>query len=237
MAGLNSKTIAANTEELRALDTYVKVRGELADAMLNADRKVFNYVEHRDDILENDHQDHLARMEDARVERELNQKVREERLRSMQAATERAAVERAFDHKILVQAKEAELAQAEWKAAHAQWGRDAFNQTLGYRRERLDHLYKTGAIDKEIDRLVAESLRDEALGGSKPAERMGAEPHADQTAIAVLEQMLVELDQEIEIAQATHASDEQKAALYALRGRLKAKLEQLRAGGASAGTP
>jgi hypothetical protein len=228
MAGLNTKTIAANTEELRALDAYVNVRGELAQSMLKTDRAVFDYVEHRDDYLRDDHAEHLDRLEENEHQRHLNRIRRDETVRGLNTHAEQAAMQRSFDHKIAVETNEAALAQAQWKAAHAQWGRDAFQQSLGYRRERLDHLYKTGAIDKEIDRLVAESLRDEALGAARQGVNSNASATADLSAIAVLEQMLAELDQELEIAHATHAGDDHKAALYAMRSRLTARLDELR---------
>lgn len=227
VAKLNTKTIEANTDELRALNSYVGARGDLANAMLKTDRAVFDYVEHRDDYLSDDHATHQDRMAENEHQRELNRVRREETLRGVNAHAEQSAQQRAFDHKIAVQTNEAALAEAEWKAAHAQWGRDAFQQTLGFRRERLDHLYKTGAIDKEIDRLVAESLRDEQLGSHRG--NLGATgAAADASAIAVLEQMLAELDAEVELAHATHASDDHKAALYAMRSRLTAKLDGLR---------
>jgi hypothetical protein len=226
VAKLNTKTIEANTGELKALDDYVTVRGELAKSMLRTDRAVFDYVEHRDDYLRDDHEAHLDRMAENEHQRQLNRLRREETLRAVTADSERAAMQRNFDHKIVVQNNEAALAEAEWKAAHAQWGRDAFLETLGHRRERLDHLYKTGAIDKEIDRLIAESLRDEQLGATR--QNVGTSATPDLSSIAILEQMLAELDHEIELAHATHASDDHKAALYAMRSRLTAKLDELR---------
>lgn len=227
VAKLNTKTVEANTTELRALRGYVDERGELAKAMLRTDRQVFDYVEHRDDYLHDDHADHLDHLEEKDHQRQLNRLRREETMRLLSADTEKSAVQRAFDHKVATQSNEAALAEAEWRAAHAQWGRDAFQQTLGYRRERLDHLYKTGAVDKEIDRLIAEALRDEQLGAARASIAMAPDAAA-LSGLTVIEQMLIELDQELEIAHATHASDDHKAALYAMRARLTAKVSELR---------
>jgi hypothetical protein len=234
---LNTKTIEANAAEVRAHTDYANARGELAQSMLRADRAVFDYVEHRDDYLRDDHEDHLNRMEERAHQRELDRIRRAETMRALKADSEQSAMQRNFDHKIAVQNNEAELAEAQWRAAHAQWGRDAFQQTLGYRRERLDHLYKTGALEKEIDRLLSESLRDEQLATQNRNGGISNQDGATLSRLAVLEQMLAEVDQELELAHATHASDSNKAALYDLRSRLTAKLEALRRDAASGPSP
>lgn len=225
---LNTKTIEANTDEIRAFRGYVDERGELAKSMLKTDRVVFDYVEHRDDYLRDDHADHLDRMEEKEHQRQLNRRRREETMRALDANSAQSAMQHAFDHKIAVQNNEAALAETEWRAAHAQWGRDAFQQTLGHRRERLDHLYKTGAIDKEIDRLLSESLRDEQLSAHNRNGGISPRDSAILSGVAVLEQMLAELDHELQLAHATHASDDHKAALYAMRSRLTVKIDAIR---------
>lgn len=237
VAKLNTKTIEANAAEVRALTDYANARGELAQSMLRTDRAVFDYVEHRDDYLRDDHEDHLNRMEEKAHQRERDRIRRAETMRALKANAEQSAMQRNYDHKIAVQNNEAALAEAQWSAAHAQWGRDAFQQTLGYRRERLDHLYKTGALEKEIDRLLSESLRDEQLAAQNRNGGVSAQDGAVLSRLAVLEQMLAEVDQELELAHATHASDSNKAALYDLRSRLTAKLEALRRDAASGPSP
>ena len=221
VAGLNTKTIQANTEQVRALKEYGRERGELADVSLDADRRIANYVHHRDDIIDDDHAAHLARMEGSRVRRELDRQTREEMLKTMQAENAKRDIERELDPKIARQAKEAELAQAEWQSAKARWGRDAFEQSMPFRKERIEHLYKTGALDAEIERLISEGGRDKQKIENAP--RLPGPASADAS-IGMLEQLLAELDLDIETAHATHASDDHKAALYAMRARLSARL-------------
>ncbi len=84
------------------------------------------------------------------------------------------------------------------------------------REKRLKHLYETGAIDAELERIIAESERDEQL-----RKQAGAE---DQSAGAsTLDQLIEELNEQIENAQETHASDEELAVLFRLRAQLKSK--------------
>lgn len=234
---MNTKTIDANRVEVQALTNYADARGALAQAMLRADRAVFDYVEHRDDYLREDHADFLNSMEEKEHQRELDRRRRAATLRALDADATQSAMQREYDHKIAVETNEAALAEAQWKAAHAQWGRDAFQQTLGFRRERLDHLYKTGAIEKEIDRLISESLRDEQLAAHNRSAGLAPQHGNVVSSIAVLEQWLGELDQELEIAHATHASDDHKAALYALRSRLSAKIDAIRRDATSGPAP
>lgn len=228
VAGLNTKTIEANTDEVRAHKAYAKERGELADTMLEADRKISHYLYHRDDILQSDHAAHLDGMEENAHQIELNRLRRDQTLLAAKADGEKAAMQHHFDHKIAAQTNEAALAQAEWQTHRAQWGRDAFQQSMTFRRERIEHLYKTGALDQEIERLIAEGSRDELLGGSKKPASSGAPSSPDASALATLERLLAELDEEINTAHATHASDDHKAALYGMRARITAKIVNLK---------
>ncbi|MFN0218208.1 MAG: hypothetical protein ACKVP4_05260 [Hyphomicrobium sp.] len=225
VAGLNTKTIEANTAEGEALNRYVKVRGALADAMLDADRRIANYVDHRDDIIEDDHQAHVDRMKEAAHERELNHKRREATVRAVDAHASLSEMQQGYEQKIAVETNEAALAQAKFQADRARWGHEAFTETMPFRKERLAHLYKTGALDAEIERLLSLGERDNQQRQHAPADK-SRDP--DSAAAAAVKQLLDELTSEIELARRTHAGDEHISALYAFRARLSAKLAELK---------
>jgi hypothetical protein len=226
VAILNKKTVDANAAEVRAHSDNVRAQAELADEMLAADRKIANYLYHRDDLIANDHQAHVSAMVEAQTSRQIDDQLRGERLSALDASLSSAAVQRAHDARVTEQTHAAELAQAEWAAARTAWGRDAFEQTLPLRKERIQHLYTVGALDEEIQMLIRQYGRDEQRRnngqGAKPAD------HSTSNAAArnAIDQLLVEVDQEIELARATHASDETLSALYAWRARLNAKRAQ-----------
>ena len=230
VAGLNTKTIEANTGEVEALDKYVKVRGALADTMLDADRRIANYVDHRDDIIQDDHQAHLDRLEESAYERELNRKRREASVRAVDTHSVRSGMQDGYDHKIAVETNEAALAQTKFQADRARWGHEAFTQTMAFRKERLDHLYKTGALDAEIERLISQGERDQQQKKTVPTDKPRG---SESMAAGVVEQLLDELTSEIELARRTHAGDEHMAALYAFRARLSAKRAELKGQGGS----
>ena len=230
VAGLNTKTIEANTAEGEALDKYVKVRGALADTMLDADRRIANYVDHRDHIIDDDHQAHLDRLEETAHDRELNRKRRAATVRAVDAHSVRSDMQEGYDQNIAVETNEAALAQAKFQADRARWGHEAFIETMAFRKERLAHIYKTGALDEEIERLISQGERDKQQKTVAPADKP-RDP--DSHASGVVEQLLDELTSEIELARQTHASDEHISALYAFRARLSAKLAELKGQGGS----
>ncbi|MGD9784059.1 MAG: hypothetical protein AB7E80_17130 [Hyphomicrobiaceae bacterium] len=221
VARLNAATIRDNIDQVSALQDYAKARGALADATLDAELRIRNYVEHRDDLIQEQHEAHLDRMEENRHQRDLNRRRREQTLLALDGSAARSAIEEDYDLKIARAKKEAELAEAAWQADRARWGREAFNQTLPLRREKIEHLYKTGALDEELDRLLRE--REIATQRSRMAAAAGpgSTPCAENSTVA---QLLREIDEEIELAHRTHASDEIKATLYAMRARLQSKL-------------
>jgi hypothetical protein len=221
VARLNTSTINANTEEVQALTEYAKERGALADTMLDAERRIAHYIGHRDDIIEDDHEVHLDQMQENKHQRDLNRRRREQTTRALDAAASRGEMEQGFDHQIAAETKKAALAQAKWQTARAEWGHDAFAQSMPFRKERIEHLYKTGALDAEIERLITESGRDEQRRRNSPE----GSASSSQDVATTIEQLLAELNQEIENAHATHASDDQLAVLYAFRSRLSAKLK------------
>ena len=63
VARLNKHTIERNIEEVRAHTEYAKARGEYADICTEAERKIEHYLKHRDDIIADDHEQHLDEME------------------------------------------------------------------------------------------------------------------------------------------------------------------------------
>jgi hypothetical protein len=226
VAGLNTRTVKANTEEVRALTEYARERGNLADATLDAERRIAHYMFDRDDIIADDRETHRDQMEEQRFQRELNRRRREEVLKAIEADHTKSASQREYDQRIAKERNEAALAQAEWETARARWGRDAFDQSLPLRKERTQHIYAEGALDKEIEMLLTEGTRDQALRDG----RRGTDPVANTTTLTVLDQLIAEADEQIELARATHASDEILSFLYAMRSRLSAKRASAEAG-------
>lgn len=222
IAQFNTWTVTANTGQVRALEAYAKARGDLADASLDAERRIYHYVEHRDDILRDDHDKHLDQMEENRHQRELNRRRRQETLHALDDAAARSAIKRTFDPDIERAKKEAELAQANWEADRARWGRDAFNQSMPHRKERIEQIYKSGALDKELERVILEAEIASERDKLPPVGR--SDPSATATSNTLKEQLLREIDEEIELAHRTQASDDVKATLYAMRARLQSKL-------------
>lgn len=221
VAGLNTRTVIANTEEARALAEYARERGNLADATFDAERRIAHYIYDRDDIIADDREAHRDQMEEQRFQRELNRRRREEILRAVDADHGKAAEQRDYDRRIAKERNEASLSQAKWEAARANWGHEAFEESLPSRRERTRHIYAEGALDKEIAMLLTEGIRDQALRESDG--RRAAEPASKAETLSMLDQLIAETDQEIEVARATHASDEVLSFLYAMRARLSAK--------------
>lgn len=219
---LNARMLHDNTEEVSARIAYAREHGELADAMLEAERKVAHYINHRDDIIEDDHAAHLDGMEENEHGRELNRRRRQGTIAALDAQAGCAATEAGYDMKIMIATKEAALAEAQAKAERAKWGRDAFGQSLPFRKERLEHLYKTGALDAEVNRLIHEAGRDEQ--SRENARGAGTSSSDLAGANAKINELLAELDQELDIAHATQASPDHLAALYGLKARLSAKL-------------
>ena len=201
MARLNMQTVQRNTEEVEALTAFRKEEGKLADASLERDRKVEHYLKHRDDIILADHEQHLDQMKANRIERA---DAREEREHQMQLAREK---------------RKQELNAARFASATTQWGLDAFNQSLPHRQERVDQMYRTGALDAELRAVLLDKKIDQVTAKEKPTEPVSKQQ-------SNTEQMLQFIDLQIEQAGATHASQECIENLTDIRARLSAQLEQ-----------
>jgi len=198
-ARLNTNTIEHNTKEIEARIKQQHAETELSEAVLKHDRAFEHYLKHRDDIIANDHEQHLDEMEknrDARID------AREEREHQRQLARER---------------RQQELNQTRFASATTRFGLDVFNQTLPHRQEELEQKAKTGTLDAEIEML----MRVKDVAKSRKSEDTPPPPQTD-----ALEKMLAELNHEIEVAHGTQASDDVKSALYAFRSRVSALIEK-----------
>jgi hypothetical protein len=200
VARLNKHTIERNIEEVRAHTEYAKLRGEYAETCGEAERKIEHYLKHRDHIIADDHERHLEEMDKSR---EARIDAREEREHQRQLVRER---------------RQQELNQARFASATTRFGLDVFNQTLPHRQEELEQKAKTGTLDAELDML----MRVKDVAQSRKSE--ATPPPPPQT--DALEKMLAELDHEIEVAHGTNQSDDVKSALYSLRSRVSALIEQ-----------
>jgi hypothetical protein len=202
VARLNTHAIQRNTNELKARREYTEEFERLTEATLKKDRALEHYLRHRDDLIRDDHERHLDQMD---ANRQARVQAKEEREHQALLAKER---------------HQQELNQAKRATAQSQWGVDAFNQSRPHREERLEHLFRSGAMDAEIEALLLDEKISKLTHGKKTAEP--AKPDRS----GVIEQLLGMLDQEIDIAQKTHASEEVMIGYYSLRARLKSLLEQ-----------
>jgi hypothetical protein len=198
ISDLNKATLERNAKEVKARTDHAHAVSELHDALTERDRKIEHYLQHRDDIITDDHERHLHEMAKNREERI---DAREEREHQRQLTRER---------------RQHELNQARFASATTRFGLDMFNQTLPHRQEELEQKAKTGTLDAEIEML----MRVKDVGKSRKPEDTPP-PRTD-----ALEKMLAELDHEIEVAHGTQASDDVKSALYAFRSRVSALVEK-----------
>jgi hypothetical protein len=175
VARLNRHTIERNIEEVRAHTEYAKARGEYADICTEAERKIEHYLKHRNDIIADDHEQHLDEMAANRTARAL---AREEREYQMELARER---------------RKQELNQARFASATTQWGLDAFNQSLPHRQERVDQMYRTGALDAELRAVLLDKKIDELAAKGKPTEPA---PKQQSNTDAIRAELSAQLEQE-----------------------------------------
>ena len=134
--------------------------------------------------------------------------------------TARALAREEREHQIALarERRKQELSQAQFAAATQRWGLDAFNQSLPHRQERIDHLYKSGALDAQLGAAILSDKVNKVTTKEKPAE---AAPE-DHSSVA---KALEVIDQQIELAAATHASQEAMEQLTTLRARLSSKID------------
>jgi hypothetical protein len=200
IARLNTHTIEQNTGEINAQIAYASAVEKLAGASLARDRAVALYRHGRDSLIADDlaEHEHKLKINQLRREREEREHKRQDELAEIRHQTARSEAQRL--------------------AARAQWGHDAFTQSLPHRQERLDHLFKTGALDAEIEFLMTDEQRTK-LAGSR-------QPNAPPERREALEQMLEALMQEIDLSRATHASADVMIALEGFRARLETMIKE-----------
>ena len=194
---LNRRTILDNTAEAEAYRLYLEELERLPEAMLKKDRAVEHYLQHRDDIIRSDHEQHVRQMRKERMQRELD--AEEDR------------------HKLAMARKrrENELYHARRESARAKWALDAFEISLPHRKERIDHLFRHGATDAALDMIAAlQELLDE--GVKKPA---------DQSRASALDEALQFAGTFIDSVRET-ASHDQLKILCDLRSQLSARVEE-----------
>ena len=196
---LNTGTIIDNTPEAKAYRLYMEEMDRLAEAIEKKERAVGKLVDDLPGLIQDDRAEHRTQME-------LNQSSRDRRLRETKQRDELAALEH-----------QAKVSEGKRAAARAQYGHDAFTESLPLRHERLTHLFKSGALDAEIEMM----MRDKDL--AKVAEKTTTT--AESSRAGTIEQILAELNREIELAHANQEKDEVIAALYGFRARLTAILE------------
>jgi len=195
---LNTGTIIDNTVEAEAYRLYMEEMERLAEAIEKKERAVGKLVDDLPGFIQDDRAEHRTQME-------LNQLSRDRRLREAKERDELAALEH--------QAKVIEGKQA---AARAQWGHDAFNQSLPHRQERIDHLYKSGALDAELQAVLLD----------KKISKLAGNENADTPSTStVYEKLLKLLDVQAELACANQASQEVQDEYNELRAKIRVMIE------------
>jgi hypothetical protein len=196
---LNTKTIRDGTTEAEAHRLYIEELERLAHSKEKKDRAVAHYVDHLDDLIQDDHEQHLHQMDRNRMQRQLEAQRDKHQLAL-------AALQ-----------QEEELSMAGRAAARAQWGLDAFLQSLPYRKERIDHLFKSGTADAALDMIATlKELMDE----------QGVKDAPGRPDPVPFEKFIEVLDAYIKEAQKKQESDEQLALLHTFRSELSAAVEQ-----------
>ena len=204
VARLNKHTIDRHTEEVDARTKHKEAETKLAEATLKRDRTIDHYLTHRDDIIRDDHEQHLDEME-ANREARLDAKEEREHKRKLRRAQ-----------------WEQELNQATFTAATTRFGLEVYNQTRPLRLDQLLQKAKEGTLDAELDMLViAQEVAEQR--NPKESTSKAQTPQTDG-----LERMLTEVDYEIREGPGRGVSDEGMSALYTLRARLSALIEQER---------
>jgi hypothetical protein len=62
ISDLNKATLERNTKEVKARSDHAHAVSELHDALTERDRKIEHYLQHRDDLIADDHERHLDEM-------------------------------------------------------------------------------------------------------------------------------------------------------------------------------
>ena len=216
VARLNKRTLDDGKAEVKAQTAFIEAKGELADAAVVTLRKVNRYRIDTPSILENDRQDHADQLREAENQRKLAELRRQAELESAQRALERSRMEGDLDYHKSLASKQAEVAEANARRIRSEFYRRLQTLLVPIREKRLTNLYETGAIDAELDRMVAEGEREQKNGKTSTGQSVKKE---------TIDQLIAEINEQITLAHATHASEAELGVLYQFLSRLKAKRE------------
>lgn len=195
---LNTRTIHDNRIEAEAYRRYLEEMERLPEAMLKKDRAVAHYVHHRDDIIENDHQQHLRQMNKEQIQREIDA---EEDLHKLETARLR---------------RKEQLLKTKTKEERAQFVLDTFTATAPHRKDSEESKYRKGAANEALDMIAVLQtfLEDEKTDDASVSPR-----------VRTLEDDLAFIEGFIKNVQNT-ATPEQLYILYTKRGQLSAQIEE-----------
>jgi len=195
---LNKRTILDNTAEAEVYRLYLEELERLPEAMLKKDRAVEHYVRHRDEIIQNDHEQHQRQMLKDRIQRQID------------------AEEDKHQRAIARLRRQEQLSKAKTKAERARFVLDTFTATAPHNKDSEESRSRKDAAHAALDMLaVLQSLMedkeaDDASATSRPR---------------TLEDNLVYVEKLIDECQST-ATPEQMYLLYNIRAQLKSRIEE-----------
>jgi hypothetical protein len=195
---LNRRTILDNTPEAEVYRLYLEELERLPEAMLKKDRAVEHYLQHRDEIIENDHQEHQRRMDKEWARRKIE------------------AEEDIHQIKIARLRRQEQLSKAKTKAERARFVLDTFTATAPHNKDSKESRSRKDAADAALDMLavlqtlMVDEEADDASATSRPR---------------TLEDDLAYIEKLIDECQST-ATPEQMYLLYNIRAQLKSRVEE-----------
>ena len=166
---LNRRTILDNTAEAEAYRLYLEELERLPEAKLKKDRAVEHYLQHRDDIIRSDHEQHVRQMRKERMQRQLD--------------AERNQI------KIARVRRQEQLSKAKTRAERAQFVLDTFTATAPHNKGSEGSSLK-GAAHAALDLIaLLQTLREDEEADDASAT---SRPRTLQDELAYIEKLIDE---------------------------------------------
>ena len=214
VSDMRRRAFSKRASETHAHADLLDARSRLATSFETLTRRT-NRLRDLPNILEEDQFIRDEERKDGAHRRAVAALHRQQEIEREHAALGRARMERDLDYHKTLADKQADVEGAQARRIRSNFYRKLQATLVPVREKRLKHLYETGAIDAELDRIVAESERDD-----KSRKRQRGK---ESSATFSLDPFIEELNEEIANAQANHATDEELAMLYRFRARLKSR--------------
>ena len=194
---LNRRTILDNTAEAEAYRLYLEELERLPEAKLKKDRAVEHYLQHRDDIIENDHQQHRRQMYKEWAQRKIE------------------AAEDIHQIKIARLRRQEQLSKAKTRAERAQFVLDTFTATAPHNKGSEESRSRKGAAHAALDLIaLLQTLREDEEADDASAT---SRPRTLEDELAYIEKLIDECQ--------SKTAPEQMYLLYNIRAQLKSRIE------------